>query len=134
MYSFKYPSVLNVILCSYIEWHSVLYFFFLGLRLWKIGYGNSCRKQTRQLRRMRSRVRSMMPWPVPWARHGQLWSPCLKEEGSSSGWPLNFLKVPWRFVFLKPSPFSTSEQMNSIPRNALFPQTDIAVGSPKMAE
>lgn len=72
--------------------------FFLGLRLWKIGYGNSCRKQTRQLKRTRIRVKSMMPWLIPWAKHGQPWSPCLKEDESSSGWPLNFLKVPWRFV------------------------------------
>lgn len=31
-------------------------------------------------------------------RHGQPWYPVLGEEEGTSDWPLNFLKMPWRFV------------------------------------
>lgn len=83
----------------FLHWVNILpYAFSFVLRLWKIGYGNSCRKQTRQLKRTRIRVRSMTPWPRLWVKHGQPWCPCLKEEWSSLGWLLNFLKMPWRFV------------------------------------
>ena len=92
---------------SYREWHSA--FFFPGLRLWKIEYGNSCKKQTRLLKRTRIRVRSMMPWPKRWAKHGHPWSPCLREGGNFSDWPLNFLKMPWRFVKKSfPSPLQSN--------------------------
>ena len=83
---------------SYTEWHSAFFFFIPGLRLWKIEYGNSCKKQTRLLKRTKIRVRSMMPWPKRWAKRGHPWSPCLREGGNFSDWPLNFLKMPWRFV------------------------------------
>ena len=103
--------------------------FFSRIRLWKIRCGNSCRKQTRQLKRTRIRLRCTTPWPAPWGRPGQPWSPCSKDEGSSSNWPLNFLKVPWRFVFKKKkqkttinptSAFSMSEQINSTPEMFYF--------------
>lgn len=54
----------------------------------------------------------MKPWPRPWVKHGKASYSCLKEEGNFLCWPLNFLKMLWRFVFKNKTKTSSFSHYN----------------------